>query len=125
MTTPQAVALSDVRKEVDFCRKTNLPIAGVIENMSGYICPHCTHCSNVFSTGGGESLAIEYGLTFLGRVPLDPSYTATLDGRSPQATGTLLQDFMASPLKPVFEKIVDNVVRDSKGREQSSKESSE
>ncbi|RKP13746.1 P-loop containing nucleoside triphosphate hydrolase protein [Piptocephalis cylindrospora] len=117
VTTPQAVALSDVRKEVDFCRKTNLAIAGVVENMSGYVCPHCTHCSNVFSTGGGESLATEYGLPFLGRVPLDPSYTATLDGKGSESTGSLLQDFVASPLKPVFEGIVGKIVEGSKTSE--------
>ncbi|KAF4523047.1 hypothetical protein B566_EDAN012776 [Ephemera danica] len=72
VTTPQAVAIEDVRKELTFCRKTGIPILGIVENMSGFVCPHCTECTNVFSTGGGESLAQVAGVSFLGRIPLDP-----------------------------------------------------
>ncbi|CAI8049951.1 Cytosolic Fe-S cluster assembly factor NUBP2 [Geodia barretti] len=79
VSTPQAVALSDVRREVTFCRKTKLPILGLVENMSGFVCPHCSECSNLFSTGGGESLAQETNIPFLGRVPLDPRLAACLE----------------------------------------------
>lgn len=72
VTTPQAVAVGDVRREITFCRKTGIKIIGLIENMSGYQCPHCSECTNVFSKGGGESLALASDLPFLGCVPLDP-----------------------------------------------------
>lgn len=74
VTTPQEVSLLDVRKEIDFCRKAKIPILGIVENMSGFVCPGCRHESQIFraSTGGARRLAEEEGLTFLGAVPLDP-----------------------------------------------------
>merc|ERR550519_2615161 len=57
VTTPQAVAVNDVRREVTFCHKTGIPIIGIVENMSGYVCPHCSECTNIFSSGGGQSLS--------------------------------------------------------------------
>ena len=74
VTTPQEVALLDVRKEIDFCNKAGINILGIIENMSGFVCPSCTHESKIFkaTTGGGAKLASELGLAFLGEVPLDP-----------------------------------------------------
>eukprot|EP00118_Oscarella_pearsei_P003123 m.13052 g.13052 ORF g.13052 m.13052 type:complete len:253 (+) comp24461_c0_seq1:119-877(+) len=79
VTTSQGVATADVRREVSFCRKTKLPILGIVENMSGYICPHCTHCTNVFSRGGGEELAAHAGVPFLGSIPIDPRLGAYTD----------------------------------------------
>ena len=67
VTTPQGVALADVRKELNFCRKVSLPILGVIENMSGYACPNCSECFNLFSKGGGEAMAKEFSVPFLGQ----------------------------------------------------------
>ncbi|CAK1547427.1 unnamed protein product [Leptosia nina] len=72
VTTPQEVSIEDVRKEITFCRKTNIPILGIIENMSGYECPTCCHCTNIFSSGGGKSLAEIAKLPFLGTLPIDP-----------------------------------------------------
>ncbi|XP_065342000.1 cytosolic Fe-S cluster assembly factor Nubp2 homolog [Cloeon dipterum] len=72
VTTPQAVAIEDVRKEVTFCKKTGIPILGIVENMSGFVCPHCTECTNVFASGGGQSLADTAKVPFLGSIPLDP-----------------------------------------------------
>ena len=65
--------MADVRRELTFCRKGGIPVIGVVENMSGYICQHCAEQILVFSQGGGEELAKQENLTFLGRVPLDPS----------------------------------------------------
>ena len=70
VTTPQLVAIEDVEKEISFCKTLNIPIEGVIENMSGYICPHCSECSNIFSSGGGEQLAKSHELEFLGKLPI-------------------------------------------------------
>ncbi|XP_075973901.1 NUBP iron-sulfur cluster assembly factor 2 [Anticarsia gemmatalis] len=72
VTTPQEVAIEDVRKEITFCRKTGIPILGIIENMSGYECPTCSECTNIFSSGGGKSLAEISKIPFMGSVPIDP-----------------------------------------------------
>ena len=73
VTTPQEVALLDVRKEIDFCRKANIKILGLVENMSGFVCPNCKGITNFkATTGGGKKLCEELGIPFLGSVPLDP-----------------------------------------------------
>lgn len=80
VTTPQMVAIGDVRREIKFCRKAQLEMLGIVENMSGYVCPHCSECTNIFSSGGGEQLAEQEKLDFLGRVPIDPTLAQMLDG---------------------------------------------
>jgi Mrp family chromosome partitioning ATPase len=72
VTTPQAVSVVDVRKEISFCRKMRLPILGIVENMSGFVCPCCEQATDIFSKGGGEALAAEFATPFLGRIPIDP-----------------------------------------------------
>lgn len=74
VTTPQEVSLLDVRKEINFCAKSGTKVLGVVENMSGFVCPHCDGCTDVFfpSSGGAEKMCAEMGVPFLGRVPLDP-----------------------------------------------------
>jgi len=81
VTTPQEVALLDVRKEISFCKKMNIPIVGVIENMSGFICPKCTTKSDIFpaKTGGAEKMCLDCEVTFLGSLPLDPLLTKYCD----------------------------------------------
>ncbi|KAJ5609455.1 Cytosolic Fe-S cluster assembly factor cfd1 [Penicillium herquei] len=81
VTTPQAVATSDVRKEASFCVKTSIPILGVIENMSGYACPCCGEVSNLFSSGGGEVMAQQLGIPFLGKVPVDVKFGELVEGK--------------------------------------------
>lgn len=72
VTTPQGVAVDDVRRSISFCREVGVPILGVVENMSGFACPHCSQESAIFSTGGGKDLAAEFGVPFLGAIPIDP-----------------------------------------------------
>ncbi|EDK97313.1 nucleotide binding protein 1, isoform CRA_b, partial [Mus musculus] len=74
LTTPQEVALQDVRKEISFCHKVKLPIIGVVENMSGFICPKCKKESQIFppTTGGAEAMCQDLRIPLLGKVPLDP-----------------------------------------------------
>lgn len=81
VTTPQEVALLDVRKEIDFCRKAGIRVLGLVENMSGFVCPGCKHESQIFraTTGGGRALAKEMGIRFLGSVPLDPQIGMACD----------------------------------------------
>jgi ATP-binding protein involved in chromosome partitioning len=79
VTTPQEVALSDVRKSINFCKKLNMEIFGVVENMSGYACPHCGGGIDPFGTGGGEKTAKQFGIKFLGRIPFDPNMVKSAD----------------------------------------------
>jgi ATP-binding protein involved in chromosome partitioning len=72
VTTPQEVALADVRKSINFCKKVKMAIFGLIENMSGFACPHCGEMIELFGTGGGERTAKQMGIPFLGSIPFDP-----------------------------------------------------
>ena len=74
VTTPQEISLQDVRKQINFCRKVKLPIVGVVENMSGFVCPHCSHESQVFppTTGGAAAMCESMTVPLLGSIPLDP-----------------------------------------------------
>ena len=72
VSTPQGVAVDDVRRSVTFCSQVGNPVLGLIENMSGYACPKCGEVSDIFASGGGEDLATEMGSKFLGRIPIDP-----------------------------------------------------
>jgi len=83
VTTPQDVSLLDVRKSIAFAKAVNLPVLGIIENMSGLVCPHCGKDIDVFKKGGGETAAKELGLPFLGRIPLDPRIVVGGDAGKP------------------------------------------
>ncbi|MDD4730444.1 MAG: Mrp/NBP35 family ATP-binding protein [Desulfovibrio sp.] len=83
VTTPQEVSLADVRKSINFLQYANANILGVVENMSGLICPHCHERIDLFKSGGGRELAERYGLDFLGAVPLDPATVVAGDIGTP------------------------------------------
>ena len=83
VTTPQEVAAADVRKSINFCEKLDLPVIGVIENMSGFACPHCNTVTNIFKQGGGETLATKAKVPFLGRIPIDPLVAECSDAGVP------------------------------------------
>jgi ATP-binding protein involved in chromosome partitioning len=83
VTTPQQVALQDVRRSLQFLDRVSLPILGIVENMSGLICPHCHEEIDLFKKGGGESLAREWGVPFLGRIPFDPGLVTEADAGRP------------------------------------------
>ncbi|MCE5248717.1 Mrp/NBP35 family ATP-binding protein [bacterium] len=106
VTTPQQVSIEDVRKSITFCRKVNLPVKGIIENMSGFVCPHCGNSVDIFNTGGGEALAREMNVPFLGRIPIDPVIVSSCDDGTPfilknteskasKAFQTVIQAFMS------------------------------
>jgi ATP-binding protein involved in chromosome partitioning len=82
VTTPQELAVADVRRCITFCQKADLPIAGVLENMSGYVCPQCGIHTDLFGTGGGERLSVEMSVPFLGRIPIDPRIVGCGDAGS-------------------------------------------
>ena len=79
VTTPQAISISDVKKELNFCRKTSIRVLGVVENMAGFVCPNCSECTNVFSKGGGEIMARDFEVPFLGSVPIDPAFVQLVE----------------------------------------------
>ena len=83
VTTPQDVALVDVEKSLSFCRELKLPVVGLIENMSGFVCPHCNEKSDIFKSGGGGRLAEKTGVTLLAKVPLDPRVVEAGDAGKP------------------------------------------
>ncbi|HEU5406156.1 MAG TPA: P-loop NTPase, partial [Nitrospira sp.] len=75
----------DSRKSVTFCKDSEVPIVGIVENMSGLECPHCHTHIDVFRKGGGEASALDMGVPFLGRIPLDPDVVTQSDAGEPFA----------------------------------------
>ncbi|XP_028979572.2 cytosolic Fe-S cluster assembly factor nubp1 [Esox lucius] len=106
ITTPQEVSLQDVRKEIRFCRKVKLPIIGVVENMSGFVCPKCKNTSEIFpsTTGGAERMCEEMNLTLLGRIPLDPRI-----GKSCDEGKSFLAEFPESPAALAYRSVVQSI----------------
>jgi ATP-binding protein involved in chromosome partitioning len=94
VTTPQEVALADVRKSINFCRKVGVEIAGLVENMSGLYCPHCQEFIPIFKTGGGQRTSDLMGIPFLGSLPFDPEVVEGGDRGRP-----VLEDEQESPFK--------------------------
>ncbi len=121
VTTPQQVATIDVEKCITFCKQLELSVAGVVENMSGFVCPHCGQSSDIFSKGGGELLAGQFGIPFLGSIPLDPDIARSGDDEKPyiyfyskSATAKVLDDiveriiFFAKENSPAIKKEDEN-----------------
>jgi len=83
VTTPQDVSTIDVSKSVTFCRHLKIPVLGIVENMSGLICPHCSKLIELFKQGGGEEMAKRMEVPFLGRIPIDPKIVQSSDEGRP------------------------------------------
>jgi Mrp family chromosome partitioning ATPase len=107
VTTPQEVALADVRKSINFCKHVNIKILGLVENMSGFICPHCDKPVDIFGTGGGKKTALEFNLPFLGNVPMDPKVVAGGDAGRPY-----LSSGAGSAATMAFDLVIDNVIKE-------------
>jgi len=136
VTTPQAVATADVRKELNFCVKTGIRVLGVVENMSGFVCPNCSECTNIFQSGGGRIMAEEFEIKFLGSVPIDPQFLMLIEtGQRPtypagtvingqdmagpanempagEVDGLLVEKYRSCSLAPIFRSITADVVRE-------------
>lgn len=106
VTTPQEVALADVRKSLNFCKHVEMKVIGMVENMSGFICPHCQETVDIFKTGGGEKTAKEFDVPFLGKVPIDPRIVVGGDDGKPY-----LNSGVESPAVTAFAEIVENVIK--------------
>lgn len=135
VTTPQAISVADVKKELNFCRKTGVKVIGVVENMAGFVCPNCSECTDVFSKGGGMAMAEEFKERFLGSVPIDPQFVMLVEtGRTPvypvgtqingvgfeggkEEEGTLVDKYRSCSLAPIFEAITGKVVDVVEGKE--------
>ena len=106
VTTPQEVSLLDSRRAVSFAKLLNLRIYGIIENMSGFVCPHCGRKIGLFKEGGGERMAKEMDVPFLGRVPLDPQIVESGDSGEPFILSHS-QSEAAKVFKIIAEKILE------------------
>jgi ATP-binding protein involved in chromosome partitioning len=102
VTTPQDVATFDVRKSIDFCVKLNLPVTGVIENMGGFVCSHCGQVTDIFGSGGGKRMADDFGVPFLGSIPIDPRFVILSDGGK-----VFIASEMDNPTSKIIRKIVE------------------
>jgi ATP-binding protein involved in chromosome partitioning len=105
VTTPQEISLADIRKSIDFCRQVNMEILGVVENMSGLICPHCGKMIELFKTKGGSQIAEKENLTLLGTLPLEPEVITQAD-----IGGVEFLNDRELAFTRAFDKLVDTVV---------------
>jgi len=104
VTTPQEVSVMDSRKAVAFARSLNLKILGIIENMSGMACPHCGKQIDLFKEGGGKKAALELGVPFLGKIPIDPQIVISSDEGKP-----FIGSHPDSEASKAFMKIIENI----------------
>jgi Mrp family chromosome partitioning ATPase/predicted Fe-Mo cluster-binding NifX family protein len=112
VTTPQEVAVIDVEKCLTFCNQLGLPVAGIIENMSGYVCSHCGTETDIFSHGGGEKLAQKFSVPFLGKIPIEPEIAKSGDEGKPY-----VHFYGKSQTAKRFEEIVQNIVKTKTNQE--------
>ena len=105
VTTPQDLSLIDVRKSIDFCRQLKVPVLGVIENMSGFVCPHCKKVADIFKRGGGEKMAGDMGVPFLGRIPIEPLIVEASDSGKP-----FIYHYGKTPAAKAFVKAVQPIL---------------
>ena len=106
VTTPQEVALADVRKSINFCKTVKMEPFGLIENMSGFTCPHCNQEVKLFGAGGGEKTAKDTGLNFLGHIPFDVNMVQCGDSGN-----SFREHYPDSPVTKAFEKVADEMAK--------------
>ena len=104
VTTPQEITLADVRKSLNFCKHVKMEVLGLVENMSGLVCPHCNKTVDIFKSGGGVRTAAEFAIKFLGGIPVDPKVTIGGDAGQPY----LVSD-IDSPAVKAFADLLDTV----------------
>ena len=104
VATPQNVALADVRRSIRFCKETKIPIIGIIENMSGFICPKCGAKIDIFKTNGAKNLAKQYNIPFLGKIPIEPTLVQAGDEGKPY-----VKYYPESETAKAFFQIIENL----------------
>ena len=112
VTTPQQMATIDVEKCITFCRQLNLPIAGIVENMSGFVCPDCGKTVDIFSSGGGMKLSEKFGVPFLGKIPLEPDIVKSGEEEKPYVYA-----YSKSSTALKFDEIVEKIYSFDSSRE--------
>ncbi len=105
VTTPQEISLADVRKSITFCRQVEMNILGVVENMSGLICPHCGDKINIFGEGGGKKMSEAMKVPFLGELPIDPEMVKQADQKS---MGNILEN-RDSDIYKAYADLIDKI----------------
>ena len=105
VTTPQDVAVLDAVKALKFIEQLEIPVLGIIENMSGLVCPHCGESVDLFGRGGGERAAQDFGVPYLGAIPLDPEMMKAGDEGRP-----FILQHSRSPTWNVVDKVMENLV---------------
>jgi Mrp family chromosome partitioning ATPase len=106
VTTPQELAIEDVRKSIQFCRTVSLPVIGVIENMSSFICPNCKHVYDIFGSGGGQKMAQEMGVPFLGKIPIHPAIMTAGETGHPIISGVVDSEVVG-----VFQAVIEPLLK--------------
>ncbi len=104
VTMPSELSSAVVKKAITFAERLNMPIIGVVENMSGFVCPHCGQKTEIFGSGGGEKMAQETGVPFLGSIPIDPTVGVDSDKGHP-----FVLEHKDSVAAKAFVEIVNNV----------------
>jgi len=107
VTTPQELALADVRKGISFCRSLGLPVLGVLENMSGFVCPKCGERTDIFKSGGGKDMAARMAVPFLGKIPIDPQVVQACDSGRPIVRSGGHQSETAEAFGPATRALLD------------------
>jgi len=110
VTTPQDVALSDARRTVSFSRMLKIPVLGIVENMSGFVCPSCGERTDIFKRGGGESAAGNLDVDFLGALPIEPAVMEASDAGTPYVKAHPDSETAAGMMN-IAEKIADKTIR--------------
>ncbi|MCK4275186.1 MAG: P-loop NTPase, partial [Phycisphaerae bacterium] len=113
VTTPQDLSIADVRRCVSFCNALSLPIVGIVENMSGFVCPNCGQRIDLFKAGGGQILAEETNVPFLGRIPIDPQIVTSGDSGTP-----FVQRFPRGAAAKVFADMIGSIVTPQQPQDQ-------
>ena len=113
VTTPQDVALMDSRRSVSFARQLGMKILGVVENMSGLICPHCSESIDLFKKGGGEKAATDLKVPFLGRLPIEPAIVVSGDSGKPFILSHP-DSHSARSFQGIVDRAIDNLKKDGK-----------
>ncbi len=111
VTTPQEVALADIRKSISFCKTVHLKTLGIVENMAGFKCPHCSGHIDLFSSGGGKKTAKAQGLEFLGSIPFDTDVVVSDDSGVPMMLKDNKPEFSKN-----FDTVVENIIKQLKKR---------
>jgi ATP-binding protein involved in chromosome partitioning len=118
VTIPSEVSQTVVGKSITFSRQLNVPVIGIIENMSGFVCPDCGKVTDIFKSGGGKKVAKEYSVPFLGKIPLDPRVCEASDLGHP-----FIMEYPDSPAAKAFMEIVEKIKAYIQNKENSDSQS--